>query len=55
MFVNHRPNIDLLTMELINIGDLLVGSISEAGEIEVLGTIRVDMPGANGTGTGEAK
>lgn len=43
IFVNHRPNIDTLTMELINIGDLLIGTIAEAGEIEVLGKIR-EMP-----------
>jgi len=55
VFVNHRPNIDTLTMELIDIGDLLVGSVSDTGEIEVLGTIRVEMTGANGTDTGKAK
>ena len=42
VFVNHRPNIDALTMEMIAIGDLLVGSLSEEGEIEVLGRIRVE-------------
>lgn len=42
IFVNHRPNIDTLTMELINIGDLLVGTISETSEIEILGKIRVE-------------
>ena len=42
VFVNHRPNINSLTMELINIGELLVGSINEDGEIEVLGKIRGD-------------
>jgi len=42
VFVNHRPNIDLLTMELLKIGDLLIGGISEDGEVEVFGTIRVD-------------
>lgn len=41
-FVNHRPNIDSLTMELINIGELLVGSVSEDGEVEVLGMIRIN-------------
>ena len=41
VFVNHRPNIDLLTMELINIGELLVGSVTENGEVEVLGMIRI--------------
>lgn len=41
VFVNHRPNIDAMTMELIKIGELLVGSVTEDGEIEVLGKIRV--------------
>ena len=39
--VNHRPNIDSMTMELIDIGDLLVGTVSETGEVEVVGKIRV--------------
>lgn len=55
VFVNHRPNIDSLTMELIDIGDLLVGSVSETGEIEMLGKIRIEMQGENGTGTGRAE
>ena len=42
VFVNHRPNIDWLTMELINIGDLLIGTVTETGEIEVLGKLRVE-------------
>lgn len=42
VFVNHRPNIDLLTMELLRIGELLVGGISDDGEVEVFGTIRID-------------
>ena len=42
VFVNHRPNIDSLTMELLDIGDLLVGNITDQGEVEVLGRIRVD-------------
>jgi phosphohistidine phosphatase SixA len=41
VFVNHRPNIDSLTMELINIGDLLIGTVTENGEVEVIGRIRV--------------
>ena len=41
VFVNHRPNIDALTMELIDIGELLVGTITEEGEIEILGKIRL--------------
>ncbi len=42
VFVNHRPNIDALTMELISIGELLVGTLAEDGEIEVLGRIRLE-------------
>lgn len=42
VFVNHRPNIDALTMELIAIGDLLVGTVSELGDVEIVGTIRLD-------------
>ena len=42
VFVNHRPNIDSLTMESINIGDLLIGTITEIGEVEVMGRIRVE-------------
>jgi len=41
VFVNHRPNIDALTMELLKIGELLVGVITEDGEIEPLGSIRL--------------
>jgi len=41
VFVSHRPNIDLLAMELIDSGDLLVGRASDKGEIEVLGKIKV--------------
>jgi len=41
VFVNHRPNIDALTMELLHIGDLLVGTVDEDGEIEIMGKIRV--------------
>jgi len=42
VLVNHRPNIDSLTMELLEIGDLLVGSITDTGEIEVAGRIRIE-------------
>jgi phosphohistidine phosphatase SixA len=42
VFVNHRPNIDSLTMELIDIGELLIGSVTEDGEVEVIGKIRVE-------------
>ncbi len=43
VFVNHRPNIDALTMELINIGELLVGTLTANGEIEVLGRIQLEQ------------
>jgi phosphohistidine phosphatase SixA len=42
VFVNHRPNIDSLTMELMGIGELLIGTVAEDGEVEVLGKIRVE-------------
>jgi phosphohistidine phosphatase SixA len=42
VFVNHRPNIDSLTMELIDIGDLLIGTVTEGGEVELVGKIRVE-------------
>ncbi len=42
VFVSHRPNIDLLTMELIDSGDLLVGRLNDKGEIDVLGKIKLD-------------
>jgi phosphohistidine phosphatase SixA len=41
VFVNHRPNIDSLTMELVKIGDLLIGTVSETGEVEVIGKIHI--------------
>jgi phosphohistidine phosphatase SixA len=40
VFVSHTPNIDALTLELIDEGDLLVGRTNGSGEIEVLGKIR---------------
>lgn len=40
-FVNHRPNIDSLTLELIDIGDLLIGTVTESGEVEIVGKVRV--------------
>jgi len=43
VFVNHRHNIDSLTMELLDIGELLIGTLSDTGDIEVLGRIRVDF------------
>lgn len=41
VFISHTPNVDQLTMELIDEEDLLVGKTSETGEIEVLGKIRL--------------
>ena len=41
-FVNHRPNIDSLTMELINLGEILVGVVDENGEVELLGKIQIE-------------
>lgn len=42
VFVNHRPNIDALTMELIDMGDLLVGTVAENGDVEVVGKISLE-------------
>jgi phosphohistidine phosphatase SixA len=42
VFVNHRPNIDSMTMELIGIGELLIGVVTADGEVELVGKIRVD-------------
>lgn len=41
-FVNHRPNIDSLTMEMLKLGEMLVGTVDEGGEVEILGKIRVE-------------
>jgi phosphohistidine phosphatase SixA len=41
VFVSHRPNIDLLSLESIDMGDLLVARANENGELTVLGKIRV--------------
>jgi hypothetical protein len=42
VFINHRPNIDSLTMELLKLGEMLVGVVGESGEVEVLGKIHVE-------------
>ena len=42
VFVSHQPNINLLTMELIAEGDLLIGRANEKGEIDVVGKIRIE-------------
>ena len=41
VFVSHRPNIDLLTLELVGEGELLVGRANAKGELDVLGKIQV--------------
>lgn len=41
VFVSHRPNIDLLSLELISEGELLVGRANAKGELDVLGKIAV--------------
>jgi phosphohistidine phosphatase SixA len=39
VFVSHKPNIDAITMELIEIGELLVTRVDDQGRIDVLGRI----------------
>ena len=41
VFVSHRPNIELLTLELVEEGELVIGKITDSGEIEVLGKMRL--------------
>jgi phosphohistidine phosphatase SixA len=41
VFVSHRPNIELLTLELVDEGELVVGKVSDSGAIEVLGKVRL--------------
>jgi phosphohistidine phosphatase SixA len=41
VFVSHRPNIELLSLELISEGELLVGRANVNGEVDVLGKINV--------------
>ncbi len=41
VFVSHRPNIDLLTLELIGEGELIVARANVKGELDVLGKIDV--------------
>ncbi len=41
VFVSHQPNIDLLSLEMIGYGELLVGRANAKGEFEVLGRIHV--------------
>lgn len=42
VFISHRPNIHLLTMELIADGDLLVTRLNDKGDINVFGKIRIE-------------
>ena len=41
VFVSHGPNINLLTLELIAEGDLLIGRANQKGEIDVVGKMRI--------------
>ena len=41
VFVSHRPNVDLLSLELIGEGELLVTRANVKGELDVLGKIDV--------------
>jgi len=41
VFISHRPNIDVLTLEIVSVGELLVGRIGNDGEIEVIGKMRL--------------
>lgn len=41
VFVSHRPNIELLTLELVEEGELVVGKVADSGEVEVLGKMRL--------------
>jgi phosphohistidine phosphatase SixA len=43
VFVSHRPNIELLTLELVGEGELLVGRMNAKGELDVLGKIDVQL------------
>jgi broad specificity phosphatase PhoE len=41
VFVSHRPNIDQVTMELLDENDLLVGKIDGEGRVEVIGRMHL--------------
>ena len=41
VFVSHRPNIDLLSLELVDDGELVVARANAMGQIEVLGKIQL--------------
>jgi hypothetical protein len=42
VFITHRPNVHLLTVELIDIEDLLVDRLRDKGEIDAMGKIRIE-------------
>jgi phosphohistidine phosphatase SixA len=45
VFVSHRPNIDVLSLELVDEGELLVARANGKGEVDVLGRMRIgDAP-----------
>ena len=44
VFVSHRPNIDRLTMELLDEGDVLVAKLDGAGRVDVIGRMRLAAP-----------
>jgi len=44
VFVSHRPNIDRLTMELLDEGDLLVSKVDDAGRMDAIGRMRLAAP-----------
>jgi phosphohistidine phosphatase SixA len=45
VFVSHRPNIEFLALEIIDEGDLLVGKVSDSGEVQVLGKMKLPRAG----------
>lgn len=44
VMVTHQPNIEALTFESIESGEAVVARVSDAGEIEVLGRMRIVPP-----------
>jgi len=41
VMVSHQPTIDALTLELISIGDVVVGKVTDDGEIDVIGQLKI--------------
>lgn len=41
IFVSHQPNIDLLSLELVEYGDLVVATMNDHGELSVVGRLNV--------------